>query len=320
MTTPPSHARRSVFATVFLSPHEPRLRAGWRLVFQSLLMLVMLLAASLAIIPAMLLTGSKGIELLQTSLLLNATISLVGIVSSVWIARKFIDRRSFSSLGLSFGPLAIRDLVAGIGITAMMMGLVLALELAAGWTRFEGWAWQTAPMRDVVFDLLTGLAIFIAVGFYEEILYRGYLLQNLKDGAGLVTAILLSSVIFAASHTMNPNSIWYSTLPGILFAALFLTYGWFRSGALWLPIGLHIGWNLFEGPIFGFPVRGLDTGRLLAHSITGPTLWTGGDFGPEAGLIILPAIAVGSGLVWAYTRRRPKPAHLPVQTPQSPEL
>ena len=135
-----------------------------------------------------------------------------------------------------------------------------------------------------------------------------------------MTAILLSSVIFAVSHTINPNSIWYSTIPGILFAALFLAYGWFRSGALWLPIGLHIGWNLFEGPIFGFPVSGLDTVRLLAHSITGPTLWTGGDFGPEAGLIILPAIAVGSGLVWVYTRRRPKPADLARRTPSSPEL
>jgi hypothetical protein len=73
---------------------------------------------------------------------------------------------------------------------------------------------------------------------------------------------------------------------------------------LWLPIGLHLGWNFFEGNIFGFPVSGLDTFRLIRHSINGPTWLTGGPFGPEAGLIILPAMALGIWLMIIFTRGR----------------
>jgi len=293
-----------MFARVFLSPEEPRLRAGWRLLIQSLLALGLMLAVSLPLVFGLLLTGSSALERLQSSLLLNTLISLLGIVSSVWIARRFLDRRSFTSLGLVVSSRAAKDLAAGIGITAVMMGTILALELAIGWTHFEGWAWDALPLHQVVLDLLAGLAIFIAVGFYEEILYRGYQLQNIRDGAGLWMGILLSSVIFAVSHAANPNSVWYTTVAGIFVAGLLLAYGWLRTGSLWLPIGLHIGWNMFEGPVFGFPVSGLDTVRLLVHTVTGPPLWTGGDFGPEAGLIILPAVALGAILIWAYTRTR----------------
>ena len=91
---------------------------------------------------------------------------------------------------------------------------------------------------------------------------------------------------------------------GIFFAGLFLAYGYLRTGQLWLSIGLHIGWNFFEGVIFGFPVSGLDIYRLIRHQIQGPEIWTGGAFGPEAGLIVLPALAVGSVLIYFYTRDR----------------
>ena len=69
-------------------------------------------------------------------------------------------------------------------------------------------------------------------------------------------------------------------------------------------MGLHLGWNFFEGTIFGFPVSGLETFRLLHHTITGPSLITGGEFGPEAGLIVLPAMVLGAGLIYLYTRGR----------------
>ena len=81
-------------------------------------------------------------------------------------------------------------------------------------------------------------------------------------------------------------------------------YGWLRTQQLWLPIGLHIGWNFFEGVIFGFPVSGTETFRILNHTVSGPSLLTGGDFGPEAGLILIPALALGTCLTWLYTRSR----------------
>jgi hypothetical protein len=89
---------------------------------------------------------------------------------------------------------------------------------------------------------------------------------------------------------------------GIFFAGMLLAFAAVRTGKLWLSISLHIGWNFFEGVVFGFPTSGVAIYSLLHIHVTGPVLWTGGAFGPEAGLIILPALAVGAGLVWFYTR------------------
>jgi hypothetical protein len=105
-------------------------------------------------------------------------------------------------------------------------------------------------------------------------------------------------------HGNNPGTTWASTI-GLVLAGLFLAYGYIATRQLWLPIGLHIGWNFFEGTVFGFPVSGLDIYRILRHQVTGPELWTGGAFGPEAGLIVLPALALGAALIYVYSRRRP---------------
>jgi CRISPR/Cas system-associated protein Csm6 len=69
-------------------------------------------------------------------------------------------------------------------------------------------------------------------------------------------------------------------------------------------MGMHLGWNFFEGVGFGFHVSGLDIYPLTRIQIHGPDLWTGGAFGPEAGLIVLPALILGALLIYFYTWNR----------------
>jgi hypothetical protein len=144
---------------------------------------------------------------------------------------------------------------------------------------------------------------FILVGWNEELLSRGYHLQTIASGTNRFWGVILSSLIFGLLHIGNPNATWVSA-SGIFLAGLFMAYAYLRTGQLWLSIGLHIGWNFFEGPVFGFPVSGLNTFHSTHITVTGPELWTGGAFGPEAGLIVLPALLVGTILVWACTRNR----------------
>jgi hypothetical protein len=113
--------------------------------------------------------------------------------------------------------------------------------------------------------------------------------------------VVISSSIFGLLHLGNPNATWVSAA-GIFFAGLFLAYGYLTTKQLWLSIGLHIGWNFFEGVVFGFPVSGLDIYHLLRITVNGPELWTGGPFGPEAGLVVLPGLVLGAVLVFAYAR------------------
>ncbi len=301
MTQQTQPSDRSFFQTVFLSPEEPRLRAGWRLLLHIILYLVVLITLSLGAL--LLYRGEVGVII--TSISPAIMIELVSILSATFLARRFLDYRSFSSLGLQIDRRTVYDLIVGFFIPGLMMALIYLVEYAAGWTQFQGWSWQTVGMGQSVIGLLGGLSAFILVGISDEIFSRGYHLQNLMDGLNLHWALFLSSSVFALLHFFNPSSSLMSTL-GLLAAGYFLAYGWVRTRRLWLPIGLHIGWNFFEGNVFGFQVSGLDTFRLLLHTPSGPEFITGGAFGPEAGLIAIPAMLLGAWLVKLYTRERVK--------------
>lgn len=234
---------------------------------------------------------------------LNVLIALPAVTLSVWIARRALDRRSFSSFGLEVDSQSFRDLIAGALIPAPLFALAFLTLWALGWLELDGWGWENASLTITLLGVLLGLIGFLAVGFYEELLFRGYYLQNLRDGTGLALALFLSSALFGLAHLGNFSASVASTL-GIFGAGYFLAFGWMRTRGLWLPIGLHVGWNFFQGPIFGFAVSGLPTPAVVVHSVVGPEIITGGGFGPEAGFIVLPMLGLGALLVWLYTRGR----------------
>ena len=303
MNPEPQKTNRNFWQIVFLSPDEPRLRAGWRLLIQTILLVILSIIAGIIIqIIIFILTTlfniyfDPSINMLATELIL-----LFSITASIFLARKFLDQRPIVSLGLKLNQQAVLDVLVGIVITFFQMGLIYGIEIALGWTKFDGFAWQTESGLVVAGGLGTWLVIFLIVGWQEELLSRGYHLQTLESGLNTFWAVLISSSVFGVLHLGNPNASWISTL-GILLAGLFLALPYILTRQLWLSIGLHIGWNFFEGVVFGFPVSGLETFRLLRHTVSGPELWTGGAFGPEAGLLVIPALLLGSLLVFAYTK------------------
>lgn len=295
---------------LFRSP-DGRLRSGWRLAGQLLFLLVLLIPALtvagllLVLLPGVSLEALTGEALGETVLLVSAPAQFVAMVGSVFLARRLLDRRSILSLGLSWRRTAGRDLLAGVLLTLPMIGSIFLVEWAAGWLQIESFAWQSRPLSAWLPSLLALLVVFILVGFGEEITFRGYWLQNLEEGVKLPWAVAISSLAFSLAHLQNPG-ISVPAVLGLVAAGLLFAFAYLRSGSLWLPIGVHIGWNFFEGPVFGFPVSGLEAVRLIEQTAQGPSLWTGGEFGPEAGLLLLPALALGAALIALYTRARPR--------------
>jgi membrane protease YdiL (CAAX protease family) len=293
----PSHPEQaSCIQSIFLN-NEPRLRAGWRLLIQTILLGFFTTCAVLpfAFAPEFILSS--------TGTLFAQIAEFFAITLSILLARRFLDKRTFVSLGTKIDSWAFLDLLTGIAITFVMMGMIFAIQWAAGWITFEAFAWQVDSLPTFLFETFTIIAIFVLVGWNEELLSRGYHLQTIESGINTFWGILLSSVVFGVFHLGNPNATGIGTL-GIMLAGVFLAYAYLRTRQLWLAIGLHIGWNFFQGPVFGFPVSGQIFYRLTRISVDGPELWTGGPFGPEAGLILLPALILGTVLVYAYTRGR----------------
>ncbi len=317
----PATPQRNIISRIFLSPDEPRLRAGWRLFAQLNLMLGLsfFLSVPFFLFMAFLpldsgLVGGTSLQLSDPFFLVSAGIQVVAAVLSIYLARRFADRRSFTSLGLAWDRRARQDLAVGVGLAGLMIGLVFAIEWAAGWLRFEGFAWTTQSLSSVLLQTLAMLAAFIIVGWYEEVLFRGYWLRNLSEGLNLAWGAALSSLAFGIGHAANPG-FDLSALAGLTLAGLFFVYCYQLTGQLWLPIGLHIGWNFFVGTVFGFQVSGLESQifRLVEQTVDGPALWTGGGFGPEAGLVLLPALALGvlGARLYASARHQQAPGTLP---------
>lgn len=311
MTDPASlpHAPRpSLLRLVCISP-DGRLRAGWRLLLHGALLLLIALALLTPPILLLLLKQDRAAQLRFDSpemLLVSSAVMCLATLAATWLARRLFDRRSLRSLGLALDHAGARDFLLGLGIAFCMMATIFLLHLAAGWLTLDGWGWEQLSWPAALRAALLSLALYLLVGFQEELLFRGYQMQNLIEGLNPPLGMIVSSLLFGLAHLGNPAASWAALL-GITFAGLVFALAWLRTRSLWLAIGLHTGWNFFEGTIFGFPVSGLDGFHLIRHRVSGPVLLTGGAFGPEAGLVLIPGLLLAAYLIIRCTARRSRP-------------
>ncbi len=306
---------------LFWNEEERRPRAVWRLILQLIFLglglgclgfLVGILGVVQGAIGQQAPDGASVTSAMQQPLMLgmSSIITLLAILLSVWLAGRFVDRRPFADFGLHLNLAWWRDLGFGLALGALLMAAIFAVEWGLGWIEITGTLESRLPHLTFPVAILLQMVTYLCVGIYEELFSRGYQLQNMAEGlqgplgsrAAIIVAWVLSSSVFGILHAANPNASLFSTI-NLIIAGLFLGLGYVLTRELAIPIGLHITWNFFQGNVFGFPVSGGGSAvSFIGIEQGGPKLWTGGAFGPEAGLIGLAAIAVGSLLIVLWTR------------------
>jgi membrane protease YdiL (CAAX protease family) len=323
---------------LFLDRSTGRLRTLWRLGIQFWAYWVLVQLTFSLVVVAWLLVDSGGRMAsggLDTLVvpdspavpLVSGIVGLLAALLTVWLAGRFLDRRSFSEFGFRLGAGWWLDLVVGMVLGALLMTAVFLIELGLGWVEVTG-SFETQGGAPFIISLLFPAAAFVCVGVSEETVFRGYQLKNAAEGlnypslgprGAILLAWVLSSVFFAVLHAANPNATPISTL-NIVLAGLMLGFGYVLTGELAIPIGLHITWNFFQGAVYGFPVSGFgDFGpTLLVTEQGGPELWTGGSFGPEGGLLIPAVMLLGISLVALWTRLRTGKVSLHAPIAESP--
>jgi len=144
--------------------------------------------------------------------------------------------------------------------------------------------------------LSSALLLFGAAG--EEMMFHGYAFQLLVRHMGPFATILPVGVAFGLAHLGNQGSTLMGFLNTILWGVL-LGYACYRSGALWMPIGMHFGWNVML-PLAGANLSGF-TIRIMGYALhpNAGSFWSGGAYGPEGSVLTTAAAAA---LFWAVSR------------------
>lgn len=208
------------------------------------------------------------------------------------LALRIYERGNLSDIGLGWTAASRRNLSLGMlgGIGAAITVIVLPLVLRVA--DFEPVPNERLHWPSLLFVSI--LLLFGAVG--EEMLFRGYGFQVLVKGIGPFATILPVAVLFGLAHSQNLNFGPLALFNTILWGVV-LGFAYLRSGDLWLPIGLHFGWN-WSLPLLGANLSGFTmdvTGYAMHWKTGGLKIWEllgGGSYGPEGGLLTT-AVAIG---------------------------
>ena len=240
--------------------------------------------------------GAGGTTAAQPGVTFIVAISAVPLtVLGYWLLVRFVGGRPVIELG-GRGA-ALRELLAGLAMGALLMGAVIAVLALLGSYHVVDVGWNTG--------ILVGLQAGIVAGFTEEILVRGVMLRLIEGWLGTWWALAITAVFFGAAHLGNPQATVFGAVAIALEAGILLGACYLLTRRLWLAIGLHAAWNFVQGGIFGSDISGTGSGRgLIEARFTGPDLLTGGAMGIEASVVaVVLCTAAGVAMLLAVRRR-----------------
>jgi membrane protease YdiL (CAAX protease family) len=196
------------------------------------------------------------------------------------IALRIYERGQLADIGLGWSPASRRNVSLGL-----LGGIGAALIVLIGPIIFQAADFERIPGKHVQWGAITLVSVVLLFGAVgEEMLFRGYGFQILVRALGPFATILPIGVLFGFAHSQNLHFTWLALTNTALWGVL-LGYAFIRAGDLWLPIGLHFGWN-WVLPLLGVNLSGftMDVTGLSLHWRIGE-LWSGGSYGPEGGLL-----------------------------------
>ena len=292
-----------------MNPHSPTPPCPrWHPAVRALLFLVafqvVTAAAAVPVVLFLWITG-RGVDLTGEMLLLVYTLAAPLLVLVTYLFTRYLDRRDLASLGARWPAggkkAALRQAVLLPLAVLGLLGLwcLLLDVLPAGEVRIAGWSDDVRTKSPLVLLLL--MAGFLVQGSVEEWVVRGYVYRALKERWRWWVAALVSSLLFAALHAINPDFSWpglaNTFLAGLIFALLVE-----RSGSLWGACVAHGFWNFALASLVSLPVSGIRVFHLLDVRVEGPAWLTGDGFGAEGSLLLTVLALPLVPLLWPRRR------------------
>ncbi len=204
----------------------------------------------------------------------------------LWGINVYQQPQILQHYGLEFTRRNGVEMLCGLGMGLINILFLFTIEGFLGWLK---WQQPTILLLKIV---LEGFFVGLGVGFAEELLFRGWLLDELQRDYSPPLALWIDAVTFASLHFIKPLEVIINTLPqfpALLLLGLTQVWGkrWCR-GRLGLPIGLH------GGLVWGYYI--INVGGLIQYSGQVPDWVTGVNNNPLQG--IMGVVFMGVLALW----------------------
>ncbi|HWD37704.1 MAG TPA: type II CAAX endopeptidase family protein [Fimbriimonas sp.] len=277
------------------------LRAGWGLLIYFALLICLLIPAVLVMI-ALGETGQAGLKTVRSALIQEAPQLAVVLIAT--FVMSLIERRKVTSYWLAGSEIARKfasGLLGGFLAMSLLIGILLGFHLLV----FQNVLLQGTQIA--TFGLLW-FVVFFLVGFFEELLLRGYFHYTLTRGISFFWSSLITSLLFGLMHLANPGEtaigIFSVFGAGAIFCVMLRV-----TGSLYFAIGFHASWDWAQSFLFSVPDSGtLSEGRLMQTHAIGNSLLSGGTAGPEGSVFVFPVMLLAAAACYLIYRPKPQPA------------
>ncbi|MDQ7909422.1 CPBP family intramembrane glutamic endopeptidase [Phytohabitans sp. ZYX-F-186] len=241
--------------------------------------------------------GQLGVALVEgnavLTLLLGIATAVLALFAYRWVVRR-TERRApvEAEWGGAAGGVS-RGVLIGAGLFA---AVIVNIAFLGGY-RVEGWGSVSGAVG--LFGFMAAAAVT------EEVIFRGVLFRIVEGWIGTWAALSLTALVFGLSHLFNENASLWGAIAVAVAGGGMLVSAYAATRTLWVPIGLHFGWNFAQAGVFGTQVSGNGESEGLLEGVTsGSTLLSGGAFGPEASLYTVVAGVLVTTVFMVLARRR----------------
>jgi membrane protease YdiL (CAAX protease family) len=265
----------------FFFNHVAQFKWQWRVLVYFFLSLIVanFIAAFLDVILPAVSTSSPGHDLIT---LIQFAASLTGVWLLTWALLKFMDKRPWRSIGLSFHPEWKREFIFGILMGSLIPFVLFVLLLP--------WGFISVSVRPVAFfnfivSLVLNVCIWITAAVWLELVLRGYFMQTMAEGMGKIVATIFVSLMYALIRIQFHTD---QLILGLNVAALGFVFAicYFRTRALWTGIGIQFSMNFIQNFFFSTPVQGVRSSySLFMVEAQSRNIAVGDYFSIEQGLI-----------------------------------
>jgi uncharacterized protein len=250
-----------------------------------------------AAVVAVALVGSASTAAVEGDTVLTLIFGTATAVLAVLAYRWVVGRTEYREPAeLGWDGAAVR-LARGALIGAAMFAAVIANIAFLGSYHVDGLGSLTGAVAL--------LGFMAAAATTEELIFRGLLFRFVEERTGTWIALVLTGTVFGLMHLTTPDATVWGVVAIAIEAGFMLAACYAATRNLWVPIGLHFGWNIAASAIFSVVVSGNGESKgLLDASMSGSTLVTGGEFGPEGSLYTVAAgLTLTVIFMWLAHRR-----------------